>query len=48
MVKTDRSLGGFYGETAGEVFNQKKALLEKEGVAFDAQERVNEACIYAF
>ena len=48
VVKTDRRLGGFYGQTEGEEIRKKKTLLQKEGVAFDTDERVDETCVFTF
>ena len=40
VVKTDRSLGGFTGHTAGPEVTRKRKLLEAEGVQFDAQGKI--------
>ena len=48
VVKTDRSLGGFFGSIEGEEIVRKRALLTTEGVAFDADERVSEASVFRY
>eukprot|EP00742_Colponemidia_sp_Colp-10_P005165 GILJ01005515.1.p1 GENE.GILJ01005515.1~~GILJ01005515.1.p1 ORF type:complete len:133 (+),score=14.73 GILJ01005515.1:31-429(+) len=35
VIKTDLSLGGFYGKTSGDQIDRKIALLREEGVEFD-------------
>ena len=47
MIASDRRLGGFSGEwgAAAPAVQRKRALLESEGVVFDADGRVSAACI---
>lgn len=40
VVAADGSLCGFYGQREGEQVQRKRAMLEKEGVQFDAQGKV--------
>ena len=40
VIKSDRSLGGFYGHKSGPEIDRKRRLLEKEGVAFDTAGKV--------
>jgi len=40
VVRSDGSLGGFFGKTSAESFAKKRRLLEVEGVEFDAAGRV--------
>ena len=40
VISSDGSLGGFYGEKTGKIVNQKKNLLEKEGIVFDDNNKV--------
>jgi methylated-DNA-[protein]-cysteine S-methyltransferase len=42
VVRSDGSLGGFFGEISGEPLTQKRLLLEQEGVCFDSAGRVEE------
>ena len=48
VVATDRSLGGFGGCRTGAKLDQKRRMLEKEGVRFDARGRVEADCIFDF
>jgi len=41
VVKTDRSIGGFFGQTDGEMIKKKVSLLLKEGVVFNQDGRVH-------
>ena len=47
MIASDRRLGGFSGEwgAAAPAVQRKRALLESEGVVFDADGRVSAACV---
>ena len=47
MIESDRRLGGFSGEwgAAAPAVQRKRALLESEGVVFDADGRVAAACV---
>jgi methylated-DNA-[protein]-cysteine S-methyltransferase len=40
VVRSDGSLGGFFGKTSADSFAKKRCLLEAEGVEFDAGGRV--------
>ena len=40
VVAADGSLTGFYGERDAKAINEKRCLLESEGVAFDRNGRV--------
>ncbi len=40
VIASDGSLGGFFGQTGGPELKRKRALLEEEGVQFDARGRV--------
>jgi methylated-DNA-[protein]-cysteine S-methyltransferase len=44
VIKSDRSLGGFYGQTDGEEVRRKRKLLESEGVEFDEDGKVKAGC----
>jgi len=41
VISSDRSPGGFFGETGEPAINKKSRLLKKEGVTFDSAGRVN-------
>jgi hypothetical protein len=47
VIASDRRLGGFSGEwgAAAPAVQRKRALLESEGVVFDADGRVSAACV---
>ena len=47
MIASDRRLGGFSGEwgAAAPAVRRKRALLESEGVVFEADGRVSAACL---
>ena len=47
MIASDRRLGGFSGEwgAAAPAVRRKHALLESEGVVFEADGRVSENCV---
>jgi len=40
VVKTDRSLGGFYGQVEGPEVVRKRSLLQGEGVRFDGNGKI--------
>ena len=40
VVRNDGSIGGFFGENDPAATTKKRALLEAEGVSFDASGRV--------
>ena len=42
VVRSDGSLGGFFGKISGEPLTRKRLLLEQEGVCFDSAGRVEE------
>ncbi len=44
VVASDRSLRGFQGSDSPAALARKRALLEAEGVAFDARGRVEPRC----
>lgn len=48
VVRSDRTLGGFGGQTAGAKIRKKRSLLEGEGVEFDENGSVRDACLFAF
>ena len=48
VVKTDRSLGGYGGNTSGPKWDKKRNFLIKEGVTFDDEGRVTKECVYEF
>lgn len=41
VISTNRSPGGFFGETGKTATDKKSRLLQKEGVTFDSAGRVN-------
>lgn len=45
VVRNDGSIGGFFGKNAPSAAANKRAILEAEGIAFDASGRVEEAFI---
>lgn len=45
VVRSDGSLGGFFGKTSHGALWKKRRLLEAEGVEFDARQRVAERCL---
>lgn len=47
VVKSDLSLGGYAGFVEGEKWQQKKRLLQREGVTFIA-DKIDRACVYEF
>ncbi len=48
VVKSDRSLGGFFGQSSGPEVKRKIRLLEKEGVKLDPSSRVLPAHMWNF
>lgn len=42
VVRSDGSLGGFFGKTSGAAWSRKRLLLEAEGIYFDSAGRVEE------
>ena len=40
VVKSDGTIGGFFGETKGNMINMKKDLLEKEGIRFGGKNKI--------
>ena len=48
VVATSRSLGGFGGARNGIKLDKKRELLEQEGVGFDDDGNVDEACLFDF
>ncbi|MEI8293641.1 MAG: MGMT family protein [bacterium] len=45
VVKSDGTLGGFFGSLAPEAVQKKRRMLEREGIEFDALGRVQERFI---
>ena len=45
VVRADGSLGGFNGQTAGPELARKRAMLQAEGVAFAANDKVRREAI---
>ncbi|WFB37047.1 MGMT family protein [Kiritimatiellota bacterium B12222] len=48
VVKTDRSIGGFFGQREGAEVTRKVNLLKEEGVKFDERGRVAQGQLWAF
>jgi methylated-DNA-[protein]-cysteine S-methyltransferase len=48
VIKTDRTLGGFYGHKEGPEISRKRKLLESEGVSFEAEGKVATASCWDF
>lgn len=46
VVMSNRSTGGFFGETDARALERKRRLLEDEGVRFDADGRVSRECLF--
>jgi methylated-DNA-[protein]-cysteine S-methyltransferase len=40
VVRSDGSLGGFFGRSSSDALDQKRRLLENEGIDFDSRGRV--------
>lgn len=46
VIKSDGTIGGFYGDVAGEQIQKKLKLLSKEGVRFDPSGMlVDQSCV---
>ena len=45
VVRTDGSIGGFFGKTSQAAVVRKRRLLEQEGVEFDIRGRVLAGCL---
>jgi methylated-DNA-[protein]-cysteine S-methyltransferase len=45
VVRSDGSLGGFFGKTSDEACMKKRGLLEAEGIVFDPSGRIPERFI---
>ena len=45
VVAADLTIGGFGGRPSGAQVKRKRALLEAEGVVFDASGRIDPACV---
>lgn len=41
VIRSDGSLGGFFGKNNGEALLQKRRLLEAEGIVFDSSGKVS-------
>ena len=48
VIKTDMSIGGFFGKTEGEKISEKLLLLEEEGVEFVNKQLKSASFLYAF
>ena len=49
VIASDLTLGGFCGRRGGAALRDKRALLAREGVQFDAQGRLADpACVFRF
>jgi methylated-DNA-[protein]-cysteine S-methyltransferase len=48
VVRSDRSLGGFSGETDGPEVTRKRDRLLKEGVPFETPERIAASGLFCF
>ena len=48
VVASNLTLGGFEGQTDGCKIDQKRQLLQREGVLFDRDGRVEASCIFDF
>jgi len=40
VVRTDGSLGGFFGDSGATAANKKRQILESEGICFDSDGRI--------
>jgi methylated-DNA-[protein]-cysteine S-methyltransferase len=45
VVRSDGSLGGFFGKSSGAALAKKRALLEAEGVEFESDGKVAMRCL---
>ena len=48
VVSADLSIGGFFGTTKGSPIEQKRPLLEQEGVIFRENGKIDPDCCYRF
>jgi len=48
VIASDLSLGGFRGQRCGTVLEEKRLLLEKEGVSFRANRLIDPHCVVRF
>jgi methylated-DNA-[protein]-cysteine S-methyltransferase len=48
VVKSDRGLGGFFGQKEGPEVVRKRQLLEREGVGFENSDKVEASCLWDF
>jgi methylated-DNA-[protein]-cysteine S-methyltransferase len=50
VVKSDLSIGGFWGQVKGEEIEKKIRMLEEEGVTFHDEEHllIDESCVHHF
>ncbi|NOX98187.1 MAG: MGMT family protein [Verrucomicrobia bacterium] len=48
VVKTDRTLGGFHGQTQGKEITRKTRMLREEGVVLDGAGRVPTEHVFAY
>jgi hypothetical protein len=48
VVRTDRSIGGFAGQTEGAKIAKKIRLLKAEGIAFETSGTVAPQCLFTF
>lgn len=46
VVQSNFSLGGFGGQTSGTKIDKKRGILEKEGVGFDQNGKVDPTCLF--
>lgn len=45
VVRSDRTLGGYWGRTSGEGIQRKRQMLEEEGIRFGEDGRVDEGAL---
>ena len=48
VLRTDLTIGGFYGQTEGPEIVRKKKMLHEEGVDFDDAGKVSAAQLFAY